>query len=154
MGRFYLICLCLQFQSFKQRFNKFCLLSIWLEEIKSKHVQHLDYSLIYHHLLEFLKKDLHFFFQAVEKQHSPTPSQQQGWLTPSPQHAVRATWASVAVTGRSRATTIRRRAGSGEAALLTSSTALSSLDASWMPARLKRLHAAWWTYITMRQGER
>lgn len=100
------------------------------------------------------KKDLFSLFQAVGKQRSPTPSRQQGWRTLSQQHAARATWASVAATGRSRGITIRRKAGSGEAARLTSNTALSSPDASWMPARLKRLHAAWWTCITMRQAER
>lgn len=114
------------------------------------HVHHI-FSSVTH---VFLNKDLSSLFQAVGKRHSPTPLQRQGWHMPSRRHAVRATWASVAATGRSRGITTRRKAGSGEAARPTSSTGSSSLAASWMPARLKRPHGAWWTYITTRQGER
>lgn len=100
------------------------------------------------------KKTIIFLLQAVGKQHLPTPSLQQGWPTPSQLPAVRATWASVAATARSRATTIRKKAGSGGAAQLTSSMALSSPAALWMPGRLKRPLAGWWTCITMRLAER
>lgn len=93
-------------------------------------------------------------FQAVGKPLSLTPSQRQGWPTPSQRRAARATWASVAATGRSRAITTRRKAGSGEDALPTSSTESSSPAASWTPARSKRPQGASWTYITMRQEER
>lgn len=114
----------------------------------------LQYGHVVSHLIPVFLKQISFPFQAVGKQRSPMPSQRLGWPTLLQQRAARATWASVAATGISRGITIRRKAGSGEAARLTSSMALSSHAASWMPVRLKRPHAAWWTCITMRQAER
>lgn len=103
---------------------------------------------------ERLNEVLFSRFQAVGKPPSLTQSQRRGWPTPSQRRAARATWASAAVTGRSRAITIRRKAGSGEDAPPTSSMESSSHAASWTLARSKRPRDASWTYITMRQEER
>lgn len=92
--------------------------------------------------LKSLNEVLFSLFQAVGKPPSLMPSQRQGWPTPSQRRAARATLVSAAATGRSRAITIRRKAGSGEDAPPTSSMELSSLAASWMPARSKRPRGA------------
>lgn len=64
-----------------------------------------------------------FLFQVAGKQLLPMPSQRLGWPMLSPQHAAKATSVSVDVTGRSRVIIIRRKAGNGEDARQTSSTA-------------------------------
>lgn len=78
--------------------------------------------------------------QEVGKQHSPMPLPLLGLHMLSLLPAARATSATVAVTERNRATTTRRRAGNGEAALRISDTALNSPGSLLMPEKSKRMH--------------
>lgn len=78
--------------------------------------------------------------QEAGKLRSPMPLLLPGLHTLSRPPAARATSAIVAVTERNRATTTRRRAGSGEAALRISDTALSSPGGLLMPEKSKRMH--------------
>lgn len=92
--------------------------------------------------------------QEAGRPRSPMPLPLPGSRTLSRPPAARATSAIVAVTERNRATTTRRRAGSGEAALRISDTALSSPGGLLMPEKSKRMHGGWWTCTTMRLEER
>lgn len=92
--------------------------------------------------------------QEAGKLRSPMPLLLPGLHMLSQLPAARATSAIVAVTERNRATTTRRRAGSGEAALRISDTALSSPGGLLMLEKSKRMHGGWWTCTTMRLEER
>lgn len=71
-----------------------------------------------------------FWFQAVRRQPSPTPSSLPGSPMPSRRPARKVRWAAVAVTRRSRASTTRRKAGSGEDARLIFTTVWASQRSS------------------------
>lgn len=92
--------------------------------------------------------------QEAGKLRSPMPLLLPGLRMLSLPPAARAISATVAVTEKNRATTTRRRAGNGEAALRISDTALSSPGGLLMPEKSKRMHGGWWTCTTMRLEER
>lgn len=92
--------------------------------------------------------------QAVRRLRSPTLSLLPGLPMQSLRPAPRAAWAAVAVTRRNRVSTTRRRAGSGAAALQTSTTAWASPRCLWMRGRLSKTPGLSWIYITMKWDAR